>query len=504
MNVLVVLGHPRKDSYCGALAKEYIRGAKEAGTEVEILVLAEMEFDRDVVESSPQHQFLEEDLLKAKELILWADHLVFVYPTWWGNVPALLKAFLDRIIMPGFAFRELQFDTYDQLLSPRTAQLITTMDTPLFVYKLFNGAPGTKAMTISTLKFCGISPVRCLHLSPIKHSTQEKKEQWLRDVYQKGKDLEFGVLTSWEKTKRKIIPWIKAIRLQFYPMTFFAYSVGAFAAARLGYEFDIIVFLMGYIVLFLFEIVVVFNNEYHDKETDKLNDSYSTFSGGSRVLVDNLISDDEINKATKKLSFISIAVAGLTAYLSETSFFIAALLFAVVFFIAISYTAPPLKLSYKGLGEITVGFTHSFAMIVCGFVFQGGSVGSVYPWILGLPLFLSILPAIIMAGVPDYFADKQAGKGTLAVRLGKSRATYLAICFVVLSFLSTVILKESGYLEEAYGYVIYLVSIHALLLIKMLYSFAKKDIKPKRIDGIMALSLLYIMWFALIPFIRLM
>ncbi len=504
MKVLVILGHPRKDSYCAALADEYIRGAKDAGTEVKSLLLADMQFEMNVVVPSPQHQHLETDIIKAKELILWSDHLVFIYPTWWGNMPALLKAFLDRTIMPGFAFRELQFDSFDKLLSPRTGQLITTMDTPLFVYKLFNGAPGTKAMIHSTLNFCGVQPVRKMHLSPIKHSTPEKKEKWLRDVYQKGRNLENGVLTWSEKIWKKISPWIKAVRLQFYPMAFFAYSIGAFAASNFHFGFDLLVFLLGYLLLFLLEVIVVYSNEYHDKETDELNHHYSPFTGGSRVLVSGLISGSALKKAIRYLLILSLFITGIVVFLSSAPLIISSLMIFGFFAIAMSYTAPPLKLSYNGMGEIVVGFTHSFALVLCGFVFQGGNIDHIYPWLLSFPLFLSIIPSIIMAGIPDYFADKQAGKRTLSVRFGRTRVTYLACIFVFFSSLSAIMLKEFGFLADAYGNIIYLTFIHALLLVKMLYKYARKKEKPNRIDGILVISLLYIMWFALIPFIRLM
>lgn len=503
MNVLVIMGHPRKDSYCAALATEYIRGANDAGVKVESLILADMQFEKNVVVPSPQYQHLEDDILRARELISWADHLVFVFPTWWGNFPALLKAFLDRVLTPGFAFREVQPDAFDKLLSPRTAQLITTMDTPVLVDRLFNGAPAVRSLTNATLKFCGVKPVRKMLLSPIKHSTEEKKQKWLHKVYQKGKDLEHGILTPWEQLMKRINPWIKAIRLQFYPMTFFAYGIGAFTASELTGSFDLLVFLLGYILLFLIEVVVVFSNEYHDRETDKLNRFYSPFSGGSRVLVDGLISERAIKKAIRNLILVCSAIAVLVAYLSPAAFYVPMSMIAVLFIVAISYTAPPLKFSYNGWGEIVVGFTHSFAVVVCGFVFQGGNIGNVSPWILGLPLFLSIIPAIIMSGIPDFYADKQAGKGTLAVRLGKNSATYLAGFFVLLSIVLTIFLKESGYLGHAYGNVIYLALLHALLLLRMLYKFIRTEKKPNRIDGIMAISLLYIMWFALVPFVKL-
>jgi len=63
-----------------------------------------MHFDPNVHADSPEHQPLEPDLVAAQRDIHWAEHVVFVYPTWWGTYPALLKGFLDRVLTPGFAF----------------------------------------------------------------------------------------------------------------------------------------------------------------------------------------------------------------------------------------------------------------------------------------------------------------------------------------------------------------------------------------------------------------
>jgi len=104
IKVLVILGHPRKDSYNAALAESYVAGARAAGAHVEYLHVADLHFDLHVQIHSPQDQFEEKDLKEAKRLIKWADHLVFVYPTWWGNMPALLKGFIDRVLVLGFAF----------------------------------------------------------------------------------------------------------------------------------------------------------------------------------------------------------------------------------------------------------------------------------------------------------------------------------------------------------------------------------------------------------------
>jgi len=250
MKVLVILGHPRPDSYCSALADAYSAGALAAGAEVEFLRLSDLDFELNVLVPSPQDQFSEPDIVRAKELIKWADHLVFIYPTWWGNMPALMKGFVDRVFVPGFAFYEIQPDAFEKLLKPKTAQLIITMDTPVLIDRIVNGAPSRRSMENATLKFCGISPVRKMLLSPIKHSSQEQKDFWLKKVYQQGYALRNGVLNARERFIRKLMPWIQAIRLQFYPMTFFAYGIGAFAYAKLFDSFNWTVFLLGYLVLF--------------------------------------------------------------------------------------------------------------------------------------------------------------------------------------------------------------------------------------------------------------
>lgn len=104
--VLVICGHPRKDSYCGALAEAYALGARRAGVDLEMLYVADLRFDPHVHFVSPNQQVTEPDILAARAAVQAATHLVFVYPNWWGTMPALLKGFLDRVLAPGFAFHE--------------------------------------------------------------------------------------------------------------------------------------------------------------------------------------------------------------------------------------------------------------------------------------------------------------------------------------------------------------------------------------------------------------
>jgi putative NADPH-quinone reductase len=126
---------------------------------------------------------LEEDLIAAQETILWANHLVFVYPIWWGTVPAILKGFIDRVFLPGFAYRNRPNSIFwDKLLSGRSARLIVTMDAPSWYNRWVYKQAGHNVMKRATLQYCGVNPVRITEICPVKSSTDRQREMWLADV----------------------------------------------------------------------------------------------------------------------------------------------------------------------------------------------------------------------------------------------------------------------------------------------------------------------------------
>ncbi|MEO7675045.1 MAG: NAD(P)H-dependent oxidoreductase, partial [Pyrinomonadaceae bacterium] len=129
--VLIILGHPDKLSLCGALAARYRNGAEKAGAETRLIFLGDLYFDPVLHRGYKENHELEPDLLAAQESIKWADHLVWVYPIWWGTMPALLKGFLDRALLPGFAFKYRPNSRWwDKFLTGRSARMIVTMDAP--------------------------------------------------------------------------------------------------------------------------------------------------------------------------------------------------------------------------------------------------------------------------------------------------------------------------------------------------------------------------------------
>jgi putative NADPH-quinone reductase/1,4-dihydroxy-2-naphthoate octaprenyltransferase len=504
MRCLLILAHPRRNSLCGALFDACAEGARQAGVECRELILSEMRFDPNVHADSPELQPLEPDLVRAQRDIHWAEHLVFVYPTWWGTYPALLKGFLDRVLTPGFAFRHGTHDHWDKLLAGRTADLITTMDTPPFVYRFIYRAPGRQALARATLGYCGIRSVRIAAFGPVLAAQTSQRQKWLTQARAIGSRLDQGAWSSIQRLMQRLVTWLAALRLQFYPMTWIAYTVGALLAAA-GAPLAITSYLIGYACLFLIEASTVFLNEWFDFESDRRNRNGGPFTGGSRVLVDGRLDHTAMRKG------IGIAITGavallitLVAVVPTVSRGSTAAFYALFALLAVAYTVPPLKFSHRGLGELDVALTHSVGAIVAGYLAQGDIWTDRVPWLLSLPLSLAILPSILLAGCPDRDADQAAGKRTLVVMLGKRAAIRLAMgsCLAapaLAALMSMTSVDMAALLTwSAVGG-----AIHAGWLWRRLKRLVAEDI-PERIDGPIVLALTFILWFCVPPLVVLM
>ena len=504
MRCLLILAHPRRDSLCGALFDACGAGAREAGVECRELVLSEMRFDPNVHAPSPELQALEPDLVRAQRDIDWAEHLVFVYPTWWGTFPALLKGFVDRVLTPGFAFRHLSADRWDRLLAGRTADLITTMDTPPLVYWFIYRAPGQQALARATLGYCGIRSVRIEICGPVLTADADQRLQWLARAHAVGGRLGHGALSAKQRGVQRIAAWLAALRLQFYPMTWMAYSVGALAASA-GAPLAMRPYLLGYASLFLFEAATVFLNEWFDVESDRRNLNGGPFTGGSRVLVDGRLDRAAMRGGIGLSIFAAVAalagVVGVAPPSAKGAIAATYLLFAVL---ALSYTVPPLKLSHRGYGEIVVAFTHSAGAILAGYVVQGAPWTDSTPWLLALPLGVSVLPSILLAGCPDKAADQAAGKRTLVVSLGRHAAIRLAIgACLAAPVLAALLAMTGANIAAALGWSAAGGAVHAVWLCRCLHRLSAGSI-PRRIDGPIVLALTFILWFCVPPLIVLL
>ena len=187
--ILIINGHPDKESLCFALSESYKKGADSSGADCKLVHLIDLDFNPILTFGYRLISELEPDLVKMQQEILAADHLVLVYPNWWATFPALLKGFIDRVFVPGFAFKYREDSPmWDKLLAGKTARMIVTMDTPKWYYFLMNRNAGHNAMKIGVLEFCGIKPVKIISFAPVKSSNAAKRKQWLTEVEKLGKE----------------------------------------------------------------------------------------------------------------------------------------------------------------------------------------------------------------------------------------------------------------------------------------------------------------------------
>ena len=188
--IVIINGHPNKESFCFELAKQYKKGAGFSGAECNLINLTDLNFSPILKYGYHKRTELEPDLVHIQNEILQANHLVFVYPIWWGTPPALLKGFIERVFLPEFAFKYRKNSLHwDKLLTGKTARLIVTMDTPKWYYRFVYKRPGHNAMKKGVLQFCGINPVKITTLSPVKKANKEKIERWLNKIEKLGQKL---------------------------------------------------------------------------------------------------------------------------------------------------------------------------------------------------------------------------------------------------------------------------------------------------------------------------
>jgi putative NADPH-quinone reductase len=180
-------GHPRAGSFCHALADAYAEGAAAAGADIRRQDVCDMVFDPDLTHGYEKRKTLEPDLEAWRENILWANHLAWIYPMWWGGMPAKMKGVVDRAFLPGFAMNYHETGPFwDRLLGGRSADVILTADTPAWWDALFYGRPAKNQVRRLVLEFAGVKPVRVRQFASVKAQTSKGLKRWLDEARKQG------------------------------------------------------------------------------------------------------------------------------------------------------------------------------------------------------------------------------------------------------------------------------------------------------------------------------
>ncbi|MCA0008755.1 MULTISPECIES: NAD(P)H-dependent oxidoreductase [unclassified Mesorhizobium] len=188
--ILIVVGHPdpSPDRLCRGLARAYGEGAEKAGHAVRRVDLAAIDFPMLRTMQEFEHGSIPDELKDAAEAIVWAEHIVFVFPLWLGTMPAMLKAFLEQVMRPGtaFAYPDKGGSFTKTLLRGRSARVVVTMGMPSVLYRLWFLGHGIAGMKRSILHFVGISPVRETLFGMVAGASDATRAKWISQIRNLG------------------------------------------------------------------------------------------------------------------------------------------------------------------------------------------------------------------------------------------------------------------------------------------------------------------------------
>jgi putative NADPH-quinone reductase len=183
--IAIVVGHGRANTYCEALGEAYRSGAEAAGHETKLFVTAAMAFDPILREAYVRVQPREPDLDEAYQAFQSSDHLVFIFPLWLGDMPAILKGFLERLLQPELV-EPAKTGKFVKVLRGKSARIIVTMGMPAFVYRWWFGAHAVKLLKRNILGFMGVSSMRTTIHGNIEGVGAKTRRQWLEEARRMG------------------------------------------------------------------------------------------------------------------------------------------------------------------------------------------------------------------------------------------------------------------------------------------------------------------------------
>ena len=186
--IAIIDGHPEANParFCHALADAYAEGASDAGHIVARIDIAEMEVSFLRSKSDWEQNEASPAIRRAQEIIARANHLVIIYPLWLGGMPAMLKAFFEQALRPGFAFSRELSGLNAGLLRGKSAHVVITMGMPAAVFRFFFLAHSLRSFKRNVLRFCGIGNIRDTLIGNIEGRSAEDRKTLLADMRQRG------------------------------------------------------------------------------------------------------------------------------------------------------------------------------------------------------------------------------------------------------------------------------------------------------------------------------
>jgi len=270
--------------------------------------------------------------------------------------------------------------------------------------------------------------------------------------------------------KEKLMLLVELGRFRFLLAGFFLYTLGFLLAIIYNNDFSITYFLFGYAIMMPAHLSLSYSNNYFDIEVDKHNKQVS-IAGGSKTLIENPELIPMCKYIAISLIILSISLAGVFVFVFSFSYYF--LLF-IIFgnLLGWFYTAPPLRLTYRGLGEIANMINMGFLMPGIGYWVKNGSL-DVFFLVFAIPLFIYGLEFMALVETPDMEGDQIGKKLTLIAKKGRKTGYKIILVSLFSASLYFLIIALSSLFENYLNfYVVFAISLIPLLI--AIYGWSKK------------------------------
>lgn len=232
----------------------------------------------------------------------------------------------------------------------------------------------------------------------------------------------------------KLLIWIRAVRAPFFTASIIPLTLGMAIAWYEAQVFNPLLGIMTLISGVAIHAGTNLANDYFDEETDNINEFYSPFNGGSRIIQNQILPSSHILKASIMSYFVGIILAILLIFLTNGYLLLLFLIIAVG--LGFFYTAIPIQFSYHGMGEIAVFVGFGPLGVLSAYYIQLGNLNSFTPYLISIPIAILIAMVLFLNEFQDFDADLKGGKSTLVVILGKQKSANIYQIGLLLTYIS--------------------------------------------------------------------
>ena len=186
MYTTIIFAHPWHGSFNKAILDVVVQELSRQHKSYQVIDLNKDGFNPVMLESDlalyAKGKSVDDSVLRYQKMLLDTSELIFIFPIWWDNIPAILKGFFEKVMLKGFAYTETKTGLKGLLTHITTTKIFTTSQSPTIYINLIKGNPIKGVFIRGLLKDIGLKNIRWHNCDYTTSGSRSKKERFLQSV----------------------------------------------------------------------------------------------------------------------------------------------------------------------------------------------------------------------------------------------------------------------------------------------------------------------------------